>query len=60
VRVQSNITGSLHNVAFKTPEGKKILIVENDGSTSTSFNIRFKNKWVTTTLGAGAVGTYVW
>ena len=60
VRVQSNITGDLQNVAFKTPDGKKVLIVENDGSSSTSFNIRFKNKWITTTLGAGAVGTYVW
>ncbi len=60
VRIGSNLTGSLQNVAFKTPEGKKILIVENDGATSTSFNIRFNNKWISTTLAAGAVGTYVW
>ena len=60
VRIGSNLTGSLQNVAFKTPEGKKVLIVENDGSASTSFNIRFNNKWISTTLGAGAVGTYVW
>lgn len=60
VRIGSNLTGSLQNVAFKTPEGKKILIVENDGSASASFNIRFNNKWISTTLGAGAVGTYVW
>lgn len=60
VRIQSNITGSLQNVAFKTPAGKKVLIVENDGTTAATFNIRFNNKWITTTLGAGAVGTYVW
>lgn len=60
VRVQSNISGSLHNVAFITPAGKKVLLVVNDGSASTSFNIRFKNKWVTTTLGGGSAGTYVW
>ena len=60
LRVQSNVTGSLYNVAFKTPAGKKVLIVENDGSASATFNIRFKNKWVTTTLPAGSVGTYVW
>ena len=60
VRIQSNITGALQNVAFKTPEGKKILIVENDGTTSSSFNIRFNNKWITTVLDAGAAGTYVW
>lgn len=60
VRIQSNITGSLQNVAFKTPAGKKVLIVENDGTTSSTFNIRFNNKWITTTLPAGAVGTYIW
>lgn len=60
VRIASNITGSLQNVAFKTPAGKKVLIVENDGATGTTFNIRFKGKWATTTLPAGAVGTYTW
>ena len=29
-RIGSNIPGSLHNVAFKRPDGKKVLIVEND------------------------------
>ena len=60
VRIQSNITGNLQNVAFQTPAGKKILVVENDGATSASFNIRFNNKWVNTALSAGAVGTYIW
>ena len=60
VRIGSNITGSLHNVAFKTPAGKKVLIVENDGNASSTFNIRYNGKWVTSTLPAGAVGTYVW
>lgn len=59
VRIGSNITGSLQNVAFKTPSGKKVLIVENDGADAT-FNIRFNGKWTTTTLPAGAVGTYTW
>ena len=60
VRIQSKITGSLQNVAFKTPAGKKVLIVENDGTASASFNIRFNGKWVTTTLGSGAAATYIW
>jgi glucosylceramidase len=58
VRVES--TGSLTNVAFVTPAGKKILIVLNDGATSQTFNIWFKGKSVTTTLDAGTVGTFVW
>ena len=37
VRIGSNITGSLQNVAFKTPSGKKVLIVENDGTSGCNF-----------------------
>ncbi|AKD05718.1 glycoside hydrolase family 30 beta sandwich domain-containing protein [Pontibacter korlensis] len=60
VRVGSNIIGSLQNVAFQTPDGKKVLIVLNDGSAAQTFNISHKGKVVTTALNAGSVGTYVW
>ena len=60
VRISSNNAGNLFDVAFKTPAGKKVLVVVNDGATSTIFNIKYKGKWVTTSLDTGAVGTYVW
>jgi glucosylceramidase len=60
VRIGSNNSGDLQTVAFKTPDGKKVLIVENDGSVGTMFNIRFNNKWAMTFLLSGGVGTYVW
>jgi glucosylceramidase len=60
VRISSNISGNLQNVAFVTPAGKKVLIVENDGDTSEIFNIKFNGKWVTTSLDGGSVGTYIW
>ncbi len=60
VRIESNIAGNLQSVAFKTPSGKKVLIVENDGASDAAFNIRFSNKWTATTLPAGSVGTYIW
>lgn len=60
VRIESNLINPLSNVAFKTPEGKKVLIVLNEGSTSQTFNIQFNNAIATTTLSAGAVGTYIW
>jgi glucosylceramidase len=60
VCIGSNNTATLQTVAFKTPAGKKVLIVENDGTTDATFNIRFNNKWTATTLPAGAVGTYTW
>jgi glucosylceramidase len=60
VRINSNVVSDLYNAAFKTPSGKKVLIVENDGNSSQNFNIAFAGKWITTSLPAGAVGTYVW
>lgn len=60
VRIASNIAGNLQNVAFQTPSGKKVLVVENDGNAAETFNIRFKGKWTTTTLPAGGVATYIW
>ncbi|MFH6986959.1 glycoside hydrolase family 30 beta sandwich domain-containing protein [Flavobacterium collinsii] len=60
VRIGSNINGSLQNVAFLTPSGSKVLIVENDGEGSVNFNIKFDGKWITTSLDGGAVGTYIW
>lgn len=60
VRIASNIAGSLVNVAFLTPTGKKVLILLNDGNSPETFNIRYKGKWTTHSLSAGSVGTYVW
>lgn len=60
VRIASNMMGNLPNVAFKTPEGKKVLIVLNESATSQTFNIQFNDMIVTPTLAGGAVGTYVW
>jgi glucosylceramidase len=60
VRIGSNVTGNLNNVAFKTPAGKIVMIVENDGTVAETFNIKYDGEWVKTTLDAGSVGTYVW
>jgi len=60
VRVLTNITYNLQNVAFETPDGKKVLIVLNDNTKAETFNIAFNGKQVSATLDAGAVGTFVW
>lgn len=60
VRISSTLAYNLHNVAFLTPEGKKVLIVMNDNDTDKSFSIQYKNKTGTSTLPKGAVGTFVW
>ena len=60
VRIGSNIINNLHNVAFKTPSGQKVLIVINDSNDQKNFIIKWGGKVVTTSLVGGAVGTYVW
>jgi glucosylceramidase len=60
VRVSSNIPGSLLNVAYRTPDGKKVLIVLNDTGSPQTFTVVFNGKNFSTTLNGGAVGTYVW
>lgn len=58
VRVSSS--GSLPNVAFVRADGKKVLLVLNEGSTVQTFDIAQGGKYATTTLPAGTVATYVW
>jgi len=60
VRIESNNAGTIFNAAFKTPDGKKILIAVNDAVTPTNFNIKYKGKVAVATLPAGAVATYIW
>jgi glucosylceramidase len=60
VRISSTVTNVLQTAAFLIPDGKKVLIVENIDVAPDAFNIRFNGKWVTTTIPAGAVCTYVW
>jgi len=61
VRISSETTeGTLPNVAFRTPAGKRVLIVLNTGNTTRSFAIADGVHKTTETLAAGAVATYVW
>lgn len=60
VRVASTVVDGLYNVAFLTPDDKKVLIVVNDNDSSKKFAIRHKGRFVETALASGAVGTYVW
>lgn len=59
-RIGSNLQGNLNNVAFETPTGKIVLIVVNDGNNNELFNIKYKGRWISTSLEAGSVATYVW
>ena len=60
VRVASNITGNLQNVAYKTPSGKLVLIVLNEGEKDEMFTVTSGSQSFDASLGAGSVATYVW
>ncbi|NHN24732.1 glucosylceramidase [Flavobacterium jejuense] len=60
VRIQSNTSTELPNVAYKTPEGKIVVIVLNNTDSQKSFNINAANEPISTILPAGSVATYVW
>lgn len=59
-RIESNYSVELPNVAYKTPEGKIVVIVLNNTDSQKSFNINAGNEPISTILPAGAVATYVW
>lgn len=60
VRIASNMPEHLPNVAYKTAQGKTVLIVHNDGEAAQNFSISDHGKTANTSLDAGAVATYVW
>ena len=60
VRIASNISNKLDNVAFLTPAGKTVLIVVNNNKKEQAFNIKTKGQLLSASLPAGAAATYVW
>lgn len=60
VRIASNNMDTLPNVAFKTPDGKKVLIVANTGDSAQEFKIQYQGKVLAVKLDKGSVGTYIW
>jgi len=60
VRIASNTPANLPNVAFKTPDGRNVLIVMNNSNSLQPFNIKFNGRTAATSLSKGDVATFVW
>ena len=65
VRVASTLSGAtsatgLFQVAYRTPAGRYVLVVLNDGNAPQRLNIVYAGKTATHTLGVGEAATYVW
>jgi glucosylceramidase len=59
-RIGSNSLGSISDVAFKNPDGSKVVVVYNDGFSRT-FTVRWNgSQSFTYTLPAGAMVTFKW
>lgn len=59
VRIGSGVTANINSVAFLTPDGKKIIILVNNGSGEESVNIRLNGRWIKSQMKSGTVATFV-
>jgi glucosylceramidase len=60
VRIGSNELEQLGDVAFRTIDGKIVLVLSNTRNFPTTVSVRYHGKVFTTTLPEESVGTYVW
>jgi glucosylceramidase len=60
VRIATLSDEVLPNVAFRTPAGRRVLIVLNNTDGPRTFAIEDKGRGARAMLNGGAVGTYVW
>jgi glucosylceramidase len=60
VRVESNLTDELPNVAFLTSAGDKVLIALNEGDTEKKFTIRQSSVSQAVSLPPHSVATFTW
>jgi glucosylceramidase len=61
VRVGSNsVAGGIETVAFRNPDGSKVLIALNNSNASNTFKVSWNAQSFNYTLPAGALATYKW
>ncbi len=60
VRLNTAEPAGLPSVAFLRPDGTKVLLVLNEGSSSQSFNIQAGSRWIRASIPAKSVSTWVW
>jgi glucosylceramidase len=60
VRIFSSEVDGFPNVAFLTPDGKRVMIVLNERRTATEFDIKFGGRFAQVKLQPGSVATLTW
>ena len=60
VRISTSDVNGISQVAFKRPDGKKVMIALNEGNSAATFSILYKGQTAVMTLPAQSVATYIW
>lgn len=61
VRIASNsVSGGIETVAFRNPDGSKVLIALNNSNASNTFKVSWNAQSFNYTLSAGALATFKW
>ena len=60
VHIDSNVVGSIDNVAFKNPDGSIALVALNQGSGTQSFQVSYGGSSFGYSLPGGAIATFTW
>jgi hypothetical protein len=60
VRIDTNDNTTVRNVAFKNPDGSKVLVAWNSSGASATFNVDWGNQYIAYTLPADATVTFKW
>jgi len=58
-RIASTQSDNLSTVAFKTPAGKTVVIVQNSNSSDKAFNIKYNQKTASVTIPGISTATYI-
>jgi glucosylceramidase len=59
-RIESTMLPRLDNVAFRNPDGSRVLVVLNADSSARTFAVRERGRSFSYTLAPGAVVTFRW
>ncbi|MEU1630578.1 ricin-type beta-trefoil lectin domain protein [Streptomyces sp. NPDC020096] len=60
LRIDSNVVGTVDNVAFKNPDHSIVLVADNTGSSAQTFQVSYGGSSFGYTLPAGAMATFTW
>lgn len=61
VRIDSSAgSNGVSDVAFKNPDGSKVLVVYNSATEKQSFDVQWGGQWFASALSAGAMATFTW